>query len=93
MDRCGPVVGWACLPDVYLDILGGRRPDQLLQPDQPILILVEYRHPGPVEEHHQVLGQDKLTKNKTQIDKISSMCRRPGKSTFCDANIKGRSQK
>ena len=45
-----PVVGWVGLSDVDLNILGGRRADQLLQSDQPVLVLVEDGHPGPVEE-------------------------------------------
>ena len=45
-----PVVCWVCLSDVYLDILSGRRPYQLLQSDQPVLILIEDRYAGPVEE-------------------------------------------
>ena len=47
------------MPDVDLDILGWWRSHQLLQPDQPILVLIENCNPGPVEEHHQVLA-DKL---------------------------------
>ena len=45
-----PVVGWVGLSDVDLNILGGWRADQLLQSDQPVLILIEDRYPGPVEE-------------------------------------------
>ena len=50
-----PVVGWVGLSDVDLNILGGWRADQLLQSDQPVLVLVQDRHPGPVEEQHHVL--------------------------------------
>ena len=52
-----PVVGRVGLSDVDLNILGGRRPDQLLESDQPVLVLVEDCHPGPVEEQHHILQQ------------------------------------
>ena len=45
-----PVVGWVGLSDVDLNILSGRRPDQLLQSDQAVLVLIEDGYPGPVEE-------------------------------------------
>ena len=45
-----PVVSWVGLSDVDLNILSGRRPNQLLQPDQAVLVLIEDGYPGPVEE-------------------------------------------
>ena len=52
-----PVVSWVGLSDVDLNILGGWRPDQLLESDQPVLVLVEDCHPSPVEEQHHILQQ------------------------------------
>ena len=45
-----PVVGWVGLSDVDLNILSGRRANQLLQSDQAVLVFVEDGDPGPVEE-------------------------------------------
>ena len=52
-----PVVSWVGLSDVDLNILGGWRPDQLLESDQPVFVLVEDCHPSPVEEQHHILQQ------------------------------------
>ena len=45
-----PVVGWVGLSDVDLNILSGRRANQLLQSYKPVLILIEDGYAGPVEE-------------------------------------------
>lgn len=50
-----PIVLRIGLPDVQLQVLHRGSPDQILEPDQTKLILIENGSLGPVQELHEIL--------------------------------------